>query len=514
MSDPTATPEVSITSPSSISRTRRSKLTVQNPGNVNGSPFTLNNVTWTPLSTGATGFYVSAVDPDGLEPSILQVRIEGNNPGNGPAFTKTDGTASVLWVGAPIIWSGNNGNDNWTDPLNWIGGVAPTASDNAQIPAGTPFSPRVTGTQSIHDLTILSGATLAINDATLHVTGSFTNSGTITDPGGGNMDLDGVSQTLSGDIGQANITAGASYTLSGPASASLNSGLQGALTLNGSSSHRQRKLPHSGAGVVVMANPADHLIVTGNAIFGGGNSTGLLTSGTVSVGGSFSQSGSATSFNSSGTAVAFTSTGTPQAVNFANPTTSRFLDVAVASGGITLTSNVVMSTLSSTGQVSLNAHKLTADGNFTLSGAGGTLVMQSAAGQPDRGWCGELQWGQHVGLAHGGSHQAGEQFPAERCQPVELCARRDAADVHGLGQRGQRLLRQSGERRRRLAFQSAGCDRGDGRTQLHQCRVRGQRAGCISGRACPEGFRQRGQLVDREAVGDNQPAGQQPARWC
>jgi hypothetical protein len=101
------------------------------------------------------------------------------------------------------------------------------------------------------------------------------------------------------------------------------------LTLNGRSVIVGGQFTMNGNATLVMTNAADQLIVTQNANFGGGNESGLLTAGTLQIGGNFTQTGTTSdrAFRSTGTQVRFTDAGTQQ-VAFANPDSSWFADVA------------------------------------------------------------------------------------------------------------------------------------------------------------------------------------------
>ncbi|MGB7213214.1 MAG: hypothetical protein WBC97_11395 [Gemmatimonadales bacterium] len=89
-------------------------------------------------------------------------------------------------------------------------------------------------------------------------------------------------------------------------------------------------------GKLTMVDPTANLFVSGNALFGGGSTSGLLTAGTITVSsGSFSQtnaSGAADAFASSGTAVVFGGSDFQQNVSFADPGPSHFQDFKSTNG--------------------------------------------------------------------------------------------------------------------------------------------------------------------------------------
>ncbi|HWA59312.1 MAG TPA: hypothetical protein VG692_18810, partial [Gemmatimonadales bacterium] len=115
-------------------------------------------------------------------------------------------------------------------------------------------------------------------------------------------------------------------------------------------------LSTAGTGTLQMIDNAASLAVTGDATFGGASTDGLLTAGTLQIGGNFTQSAvvSTTSFAPSGThKTVFTNT-VARAVSIGSPglgaAGSHFqvLDVSGATGGITLDVNMQADSLIST----------------------------------------------------------------------------------------------------------------------------------------------------------------------
>ena len=231
---------------------------------------------------------------------------------------------------------------------------------------------------------MLSGATLVINDATLQVLGSVTANGTITQSGGGVLSLTGSGQTAFGTLGPVSVEAGASYSLSGLTFAD-NVGVSGVLNVNGSTLFVSTDLNTNGNGVLVMQNPADQVIVTGNAQFNGGSTVGSLTNGSLSVGGSFFQTNttSTASFFATGNHVVQLIGATPQIVNLAGAGSgSQFSTLTVGPGGMTAQTDLQFfhDLATGGGPIDMAGHKFTVAGNFTTAGTG-TLVMQNPADQ-------------------------------------------------------------------------------------------------------------------------------------
>lgn len=99
---------------------------------------------------------------------------------------------TITWtnVVAAIQWAG--GGSNWNTGGNWVGGSAPTSSDDALIPSGATPYPQVTGTQVAGSVTIESSASLTIATGdTLDLAGSMTINGTLTINGSGMLMLEG-----------------------------------------------------------------------------------------------------------------------------------------------------------------------------------------------------------------------------------------------------------------------------------------------------------------------------------
>ncbi len=84
---------------------------------------------------------------------------------------------AVVNVKANGSWTGTSSNV-WTDLSNWCNGV-PTGTSDATILATATNMPVLTGTQSVRNITVETGASLTIT-GTLKVAGNIANSGSIT----------------------------------------------------------------------------------------------------------------------------------------------------------------------------------------------------------------------------------------------------------------------------------------------------------------------------------------------
>ena len=89
----------------------------------------------------------------------------------------------------------------------------------------------------------------------------------------------------------------------------------------------------AGSGALQMIDASSTLHVAGNATFDGGSTSGLLTAGTIDVGGNFTESGTTTTSYapSGGQSTVFSSAAT-QNVSFAHPTTSQFNHLTIFAG--------------------------------------------------------------------------------------------------------------------------------------------------------------------------------------
>lgn len=80
-------------------------------------------------------------------------------------------------------WNGSQGNNEFTDPLNWTPNGVPADGDNAIIPAGTPLCASSAADHTFASLTIEGpsggnpAGSVALSALSFHITGDFTNNG-------------------------------------------------------------------------------------------------------------------------------------------------------------------------------------------------------------------------------------------------------------------------------------------------------------------------------------------------
>ena len=354
-------------------------LTISHPGAV--TPLSFLNVSFAVVPT--SGFYLSATDTSPTDGVPLVIDMLNPSPLSGGSFVQKTG-ATVNWpVGSPVkAWTGAS-STVWSDPGNWNPAGVPIFSDDVTIPAAPSSQPIVTTTANTQSVTIQSGATLTLNGSfTFNVFGDFDNSGTITLAAGApTIDLRGTARTVRGGFPTA-VSVSGSYSLTGTSTvtnALSISGGTGSLTVGGQFL-TVNSLSVGSGGSLIETNVSDFVQVNGNVTMGGGDHTGKLTAGNLSVQGNFLQtsSGSPNSFAASGTHT--TSLLGPGTVNFQSPGTaaSRFLDMVVVGGQVTLLSRVVVGrdlAVSAAGVLALNGRTLEAGRNFDILGASSRLIM-------------------------------------------------------------------------------------------------------------------------------------------
>lgn len=209
--------------------------------------------------------------------------------GNPVTFTATgsaSGPITATWTGAV--------DNSWSTAGNWSP-RAPTAIDNAVIPS-LQVSPTLSAPTQVASLTVQTGATLFLSTQVLAVSGDLAVDGQIDGFSvGAGLVLSGTGRTLHGTVDAPLILSG-SYALDGTllfgtrSTGTFSVGVTGGqLDLNGHTARLVGSLATTGTGTLRMANALDSLRIEhgsgdgGDAIFGGGSTTGLLTAGRLLV---------------------------------------------------------------------------------------------------------------------------------------------------------------------------------------------------------------------------------------
>jgi hypothetical protein len=277
--------------------------------------------------------------------------------------TASSALANKTWTGAT--------STAYTTATNWSPAGVPVATDSVYVPAGVPNYPLLSVSESVMHLYLASGAALT-NNSTLTIGGNLSGNSLL---GTGQFALSGTG-TLSGAVSGSLSITGGTHTVLGLAGLSVTGNLQiagGTLVVNGQFVN-VGSLTTAGSGTVTMTNAADNFTVNGNATFGGGSETGLLTNGSLTVKGNFAQNGGTTSFVASSPHTTVLFAATAQTVSFNNPTTSNFGRLTFSNtAGIGVLSDIAASglvTVASGTAVNANSHQ------WTLTGA--TLLDNNA----------------------------------------------------------------------------------------------------------------------------------------
>ncbi len=262
-------------------------LTVNNVGQA--AHFTFSNLNFTTTLT-AGGLHLKATDLDGATPNALTIDMIGDTPAAPPAsaFSATGG-AVINWppVGTAITWTGAV-SQNWNVANNWSPAQVPSAIDDVTLVPITN-QPVLSSSVAIHSLTSTAGSILDIGGLVLVIGGDANLAGTINGSPGSGVSLSGTgAQTLHGTFNTTVAVTG-SYQLNGNLTMAGDLAVDGSLNLSSFAATVTGNFLTNGSGLLVMTTAGGILDVSGDAIFTGGNTNGLLTAGTLRVGGNFDQ---------------------------------------------------------------------------------------------------------------------------------------------------------------------------------------------------------------------------------
>jgi hypothetical protein len=305
--------------------------------------------------------------------------------------------ASVVVAPSGVAaWLG--GTTDWATGSNWSSGTVPTTSQAVFISAFVLTHPTLQAATSVGDVSLEAGGFVDLNGNTLTVSGNLTgNGGSIVDNAGtGALILAKGSPGTIDAVVSASVTIGSgscngtSYTVAGMFTVNGSLTLNCPLDLGATQLAVLKDLIVQNSGTLEMTQPNVVAVVKGNATFGGASEIGLLTTGTLEVGGNFSQLGtvSAASFSADSNSnflVQLIGTA-PQTVSFATPgagaSTSRFADLLVPAGtSVTFSTAASMTgTLTQNGTISaLTGDTLTFLGPSNFNPGSTTNVPVGAA---------------------------------------------------------------------------------------------------------------------------------------
>ena len=266
------------------------QLTVSNPGL--GTAFTFVNLAFNTTPVPPNGFYMDVIDPDGATNGVLTINMVSPTPPADPgALVRKTGGAIVFWpfAAGSFTWTGAVSSD-WGVAGNWSPSTrVPSVSDNVTLVPNTN-QPVLSTSVGVNNLTSTTGSILDLNGFVLAASGSVDLAGSITGTGTAGVTLTGTgAKTLQGTINAELLVVG-SYALNGNLTVGGNLSVQGSFAVGAFTAQVGGSFATINTGVLDMRG-AGTLDVTGDAIFTGGSTAGLLTSGTLVVAGAFDQLG-------------------------------------------------------------------------------------------------------------------------------------------------------------------------------------------------------------------------------
>ncbi|HKS05532.1 MAG TPA: hypothetical protein VJR92_04390 [Gemmatimonadaceae bacterium] len=280
-------------------------------------------------------------------------------------------TATAVPPGVDKVWTGAV-SASWTNANNWSPAGVPTAASNVGI-FPIDFDPVLASSTTIASLSMGSGATL-------NLTSVLTVSGKVDAEFGSIIGTGSLVLSGSGTLAVTTSTTTAvfvdgNYTLSGSTET-------GPLEVKGTLDFDQFGIVGTGTfqtnntGTIKMAAPSAGLLWTGNMFFNGGDESGLLTAGIITVTGNFTQSAvnSNKSFVAAEALSLIFTEGGAQTINFATPDTATLSPVCAASCAGTLS-------ISKTGGTVTFLSAASARGTFSVDGPI-TVNSIGAAGSP------------------------------------------------------------------------------------------------------------------------------------
>ncbi|MFT3908119.1 MAG: hypothetical protein QM737_01730 [Ferruginibacter sp.] len=180
----------------------------------NGTPVTVNNI--------ATSPYTFVVNPAATTAYSITAVSDANCTATAAEIAAMPSASINVNPSSVSTWRGVN--SDWTDPLNWCGGV-PVSTRDVSIPA-IAILPIITQTTPVaHNIVIATGASITINSGgILSFTGNCTNDGTIIN--NGKIVMNGSTlQTFPGGTTGV-ITAMNDFEVNNAAGATINKGIK------------------------------------------------------------------------------------------------------------------------------------------------------------------------------------------------------------------------------------------------------------------------------------------------
>ncbi|MDX8414284.1 MAG: family 16 glycosylhydrolase, partial [Mariprofundales bacterium] len=224
---------------------------------------------------------------------------------------------NLLPMGTTHIWTGAT-STAWGVASNWDVGTVPATASNVVVPSGTINQPVLATAVSVADLTISVGGTLNIGVNALTVSGNLIVQGTLA--GTGAITMGGTGKFLAGSLPNLIVVGSVSLVGATDTASNLTINGGGTLNLNGQSLTVSGDLSVSANDTkgMLMNNIADVLTVNGNASFfvaGVAQNAVNLTAGVIHFHGNVTAYGTP-SFASAGTQKVVFDGSTAQTVTF------------------------------------------------------------------------------------------------------------------------------------------------------------------------------------------------------
>ncbi len=349
-----------------------------NNGAVDGRFLSVSDLAGTDtLLISATGFLS---DPGGTSYNIDKIASDDTLTFNAAfgvfagAANENDPGDNVGWTGAvaSIQWAGG-GTSAWSLGSNWIGGVAPTVTDDALIPSGNTPYPIVSGTQTARSVTVESGASLTISTGdTLHTAGTLTNGGTLTLNNTSVLQIDG--DYVNSGLVNANTSE---ILLTGTSDQTVNTGGTGV----GQTLYDLKIDKSTGTAILASNIQIDNNLSIVNGALDVSNSNFSIT-----LGGDWDNSGTFSSRNGTITisgSSTLTTGGTGVGKDFYNLTLTSGASVVLA-GNLDVNNNLTVQTGTSL-DVTTSNYTINLGGNLSNSGSlfsrAGTLTLDGSSAQ-------------------------------------------------------------------------------------------------------------------------------------
>lgn len=305
------------------------------PGETVALTTTLGGTLLIDVAPGADG-PSATVDFGSITADAIQILALADAPDYVPETDETDNDALSRTLhfpeagGRTRVWTGELSTD-WSTDGNWSPAGVPTPQDTAVIPDSLGVYPVLSSNVSVAGLLLEpAGASLDVGTFDITVSGDVRGGNTIT--GSGTVVMTGSSVLLRGELPSLSVQG--SVALDGSAGVAGNAVVDGGhLDMGFGSMTVLGNFETRNGGTLAMTSSDQFLDVQGDAIFDGGDTSGLLTWGLLRVQGNFTVT-SATAFVATQDHRVYVNGSAPQTIRFApgagGATGSHFATVTLA----------------------------------------------------------------------------------------------------------------------------------------------------------------------------------------